>query len=68
MDWYIRYWGINKSDSHHMGTIVEASSLSWYKWFKQNNFGRNVNITNFAVVYTPTSVEVGEGINENLHV
>ena len=24
---------------------------------------RIVNITNFSVVYTPTSIEVGEGIN-----
>ena len=61
-DWYIRYSGINKSDFCHLGAIVEASNLSWYKWFKRNNFGRIVNISNFAVVYTPTSVEVGEGI------
>ena len=30
--------------------------------FKRDNFGCIIDINNFAVVYTPTSVEVGEGV------
>ena len=61
-DWYVRYLGLNKSGFCNLGAIVEASSLIWCKRFKQNNFKCIVDVANFAVVYTPTSIEVGEVI------
>ena len=60
VDWYKWYLGLNKSGCRHLGAIVNANSLKWYMWFKQNNFGCISNINNFAVFYTPTSIEMGE--------
>ena len=62
VDWYMQYLGLHKSGSPHLGVIVEVSCIIWYKWFKHNKFESILDITNFAVVYTPTSIEVGEGI------
>ena len=49
-------------DYHHFGAIVNATLLNWSLYFKWDKLWLIVNISNFAVVYTPTSVEVGEGI------
>ena len=62
MYWYVRYLGINKFGYCHLEIIVKVDFLKWYTWFKWDNFGYIIDINNFAVVYAPTSVEVGEGI------
>ena len=41
---------------------MEASFIYWYRLHKRTKHMRIVYTTNFAGVYTPTSVEVGEGI------
>ena len=46
----------------HLGIIVRANLLNWYMYFKWVKLHIIVDISNFAVVYTPTSIEVGEGI------
>ena len=41
---------------------MEASFINWYRLLKQTEHKRIVDTTNFSVVYTPTSIEGGEGI------
>ena len=53
-------------DSCQLGVIVKGSQLNWYMCFKRDNSGYIINIVHFAVAYTPTSTEVGEGITEKL--
>ena len=41
---------------------MDATFKNWYRLHKRNKYRHIVDTTNFAVGYTPTSVEVGEGI------
>ena len=58
--WY--RWYSRILDSRHLGVIMNANQLNWYMRFKWENFGYIIDIVNFAVVYTPTSIEVGKCI------
>ena len=53
-------------DSPHLGAIVSANSLNWYMYFNRDKLGLIVDFHDFAVVYTQTSVEVGECITAKL--
>ena len=52
--------------SRHLGSIVSVNLLYCYMYFKWDKLRLIVDTSNFAVVYTPTSIELGEGITAKL--
>ena len=66
-DWYIWYrWYGSALDLPHLGAIIHAHSLNCYMCCKWVKLQLIVDSSNFAVVYTPTSAEVGEGITAKI--
>ena len=49
-----------------MFAIVSANLLNLCMYFKQGKLWLIVDISNFAVVYSPTSIKLGEGITAKL--
>ena len=67
VDWYVWFWWYSRNlHSCHFGVIMAAIMIDWYPWFRWEIFGNMLDMDNFAVVYTLTSVEVGEGVTAKL--
>ena len=67
VDWYIWHWWYSRTiGSRHLGVIIKVNLINWHMCFKQDNFGYIIDMDDFAFVYTPTSIEVGEGVTAKL--